>query len=376
VIGDIAEVCFQVQFEGRTHWYNRKELIAHQVVQVSEEECFRYSLLQGFDLALLKGGISALVSLLYPQQTTEQEQQSCFPNELLGQMDPHLINFFVRDRVGGIFNDPNGPPRLAAVISRDWESRGQFIFNSDQAQKLRDECRQKVDAILQKLEELDTGASMASTSDLTTEMVTEKEVELEVQVVKEVVRMPPAPVDAMKPWALKSLSSRLVQELPFFPASELSFHDIQLPFPECVSVSRNFCSCRPEGLLSVAHFALNWNDGTRTKTTILSLAEAVAVRRAAQRRFYDHTASSTVTFEIARISQDFKSNLSAASSESMLDWYGRLSCCRFIQGDIWMSYPDDLYLLRAFESSGFPLSDQAPSVQRERWFMQCLLSQV
>ena len=158
-------------------------------------------------------------------------------------------------------------------------------------QQLRENCREEVYKIIGKLQELEVGASSASNSDLSTEMVTEKEVELEVQVIKEVLRMPPAPVDSMRPWALRLLSSRQIHQLPFFTASELSFQDINLPFPECVSVSRNFCSCKPQGLMSVARFALNWNDGTHTRTTILSLAEAVAVRRAAQRQFYQTAGS-------------------------------------------------------------------------------------
>jgi hypothetical protein len=349
--------------------------MAHEVSQLSEEGGFRYSLLRGFDLALLKGGVSALDSLLHPEESIQQEEHARFPDELLGQIDQQLMHFFVRDRVGGIFNDPNGPPGLADVILSDWESRGRHIFHSDM-QQLEDDCRKEVDSILEKLQALETGASITSTSDLSTEMVTEKEVELEVQVVKEVARMPPAPVDTMNTWALKSLSSCHAEELPFFPASELSFHDINLPFPDSIFVSRNFCTCKPEGLLSVAHFALNWNNGTCIRTAILSLAEAVAVRRAAQRRLYDPAASGTSTYEILQISQECKSNLTTASRESFLDWCRRLSCCRFIQGDVWMSWPDDRFLLQAFESSGKPLCDVAPPARREKWFMQCLLSQV
>ncbi len=375
VLATLLKCLLQVQFEGNTRWYSREELMAHETSQLSEEGGFRYSLLRGFDLALLKGGVSALNSLLHPQESIEQEEHARFPDELLGQIDQQLMHFFVRDRVGGIFNDPNGPPGLADVILSDWESRGRHIFHSDM-QQLQDDCRKEVDSILEKLQALETGASITSTSDLSTEMVTEKEVELEVQVVKEVARMPPAPVDTMNTWALKSLSSCHAEELPFFPASELSFHDINLPFPDSIFVSRNFCTCKPEGLLSVAHFALNWNNGTCIRTAILSLAEAVAVRRAAQRRLYDPAASGTSTYEILHISQECKSNLTTASRESFLDWYRRLSCCRFIQGDVWMSWPDDRFLLQAFESSGKPLCDVAPPARREKWFMQCLLSQV
>jgi len=340
----------------------------------------RYSLLQGFDLSLLKEGLSALIALLNPEEATQPIEQNLFPEELFAKTDPRLIEFFVRGRVGGICSDPNGPPQLAEVIIRDWNARGQPVFDSDQMQEFEGKCREEVDNIVAKLKELELGASIASKStDLSTEMVTEKEVELEVQVVKEVVRMPPAPAGAFKTWQLKWLSSRHNQQMPFFPASELSFHDIKLPFPESVSVSSNFCSRKPEGLMSAAHFVLNWNEGARTRTTILSLAEAVAVRRAAQLQLYQsyQTAGSHfVAYEIANITQDCKSSLTIASRESIIDWHCRLSCCRFIQGDIWISWPDDLFLLQAFESSGIPLCDSASPASRETWFMQCLLSQV
>lgn len=337
----------------------------------------RYCLLQGFDLSLLKNGVSALSSLFHSPEATRPKEQPRFPDDVLGQTDTRLINllhFFVRDRVGGIANDPNGHPCLAATIAGDWDSRGTRVFESVQMQQLRENCREEVYKIIGKLQELEVGASSAS--NLSTEMVTEKEVELEVQVVKEVLRMPPAPVDTIRPWALKLLSSRQIHELPFFSASELSFQDTELPFPDCVSLSRNFCSCKPEGLISVAQFVLNWNDGTRTRTTILSLAEAVAVRRAAQRHFYETAGSDTITYEVAKISQNCKSNLSMASSDSMVDWYCRLSCCCFIQGDIWLSWPHEVFLLQAFELSGSPLCDTAPPAVREKWFMRLLLSQV
>ncbi len=336
----------------------------------------RYSLLRGFDLELLKGGLSALTHLLHPKESTEKEQHSRFPDELLGFIDPvkKLIQFFVRDRVGGIFDDPNGPPPLAEIIHTDWKRSKKLVFCSDQMQQFRVECKSDVHGIIEELRKLEIGASMTSTSDLSAEMVTEKEVEIEMQVVQEVVRKPPAPVDTKKSWKLQSLISSRFEELPFFPASDLSFHDICLPFPASIYVSRNFCPCKPEGLLSAAHFALNWNDGACTRTTILSLAEAVAVRRAAQLQLYSSAASGTVTYEIVRISQDCKSNMTVASrEETIFDWYRRLSCCRFIQGDIWMSWPDDFYLLQAFESSEQPLCE---AVRREKWFLQCLTSQV
>ncbi len=336
----------------------------------------RYSLLRGFNHELLKGGRDALISLLHPQESSDQEQQSRFPDEIFGHIDPakKLIQFFVRDRVGGIFDDPDGPPPLAEVIETDWKRSEKHVFCSDQMQQFRGECENNVYGILEELRKLEIGASMTSTSDLSAEMVTEKEVEMEMQVVQEVVRKPPAPVETMKSWKLKSLTSPCVEKLPFFPASELSFHDICLPFPASISVSRNFCQCKPEGLLSVARFALNWNDGACTRTTILSLAEAVAVRRATQLQLFGPEAFGTVTYEIVRISKNCKSNLTIASrEETVLDWYRRLSCCRFIQGDIWMSWPDDHYLLQAFESSEQPLCDAA---RREKWYLQCLLSQV
>ncbi len=365
----------QVKFEGETHWYSKKELMLfHAAVPIVQG--LRYCLLQGFDLSLLKEGVSAISSLFYSPNTSQPKEQSRFPDELLGQTDPRLINFFVRKRVGGIIDDPNGPSGLAATIAGDWDSRGQRIFECDEMQQLQEKCREEVYNIIGQLHHLEVGASVASKSDLSTEMVTEKEVELEVQVVKEVLRMPPAPVDTIKPWALTLLSSRQMHQLPFFPASELSFQDVKLPFPERVSVSRNFCSCKPEGLMSVAQFVLNWNDGTHIRTTILSLAEAVAVRRAAQRQFCQTGGTEVISYEIAKISQDCKSSITIASINSITDWYSRLNCCRFIQGDIWMSWPDDFFLLQALESSGSPLCDIATPAAREKWFMQCLLSQV
>jgi hypothetical protein len=343
-------------------------------------ECFdvvrTYSLLQGFDLSLLKEGVSALDILLDPQISTKINDQSCFPGDLLSQCDPSLIDFFVRDRVGGISSDPSGPPQLSAVIKQEWEHKSLPIFKSHCMQQLLPKCQEEVDGILQKLHEHELGASVVHESDLNTEMVNEKEIELEVQVVKEVVRMRPTPVEAFVPWRLKSLSYHATQELPFFPASHLSFQDVQLPFPECVSVSNNFCPSKPEGCISAVHFALNWIDGCCTRTTILSLAEAVAVRRAAQRQLYQASESSAV-YEVAKISNDCPSNLEViASSASVMNWSSRLSCCRFIQGDIWMGPPDDVVFLQALESSGNSLRDIAPPAVRQKWFMQCLLSQV
>ena len=338
----------------------------------------RYSLLQGFDLSLLKEGVASLTTLLDPQISSEIKDRSHFPDDLLSQCDPRLIEFFVRDRVGGISSDPSGPPQLSAVITQEWQHKSLPIFDSHCMQQHLSKCQEEVDSILQKLQEHELGASMAHESDLNTEMVNEKEVELEVQVVKEVVRMLPTPVEAFIPWRLKSLSSHTsdaTHELPFFPASQLSFQDTRLPFPECVTISKNFCHSKPEGCISAVHFALNWNDGCCTRTTILSLAEAVALRRAAQRQLHQ-TSASGVVYEIAKITGDCESNLLIASSASVMDWHGRLSCCRFIQGDIWMGPPDDVVLLQALESSGSPLRDIAPPADREKWFMQCLLSQV
>lgn len=353
-------------------------IISPQGETFFELNVVRYSLLQGFDLSLLKEGVSSLNILLDPQMSSQIKDESHFPDDLLSKCDPRLIEFFVRDRVGGISSDPSGPPQLSAVITQEWQHKSLPIFESHCMQQHLSKCQEEVDSILQKLQEHELGASMAHASDLNTEMVNEKEVELEVQVIKEVVRMLPTPVEAFIPWRLKSLSSHTrdaTHELPFFSASQLSFQDTRLPFPECVTVSKNFCHSKPEGRISAVHFALNWNDGCCTRTTILSLAEAVAVRRAAQRQLYQ-TSESGVVYEIAKITGDCESKLVIASSASVMNWHGRLSCCRFIQGDIWMGPPDDVVFLQALESSGRPLRDIAPPADREKWFVQCLLSQV
>jgi hypothetical protein len=368
-----------VQFEDKTHWYRWDQLVLVTSASATgvpdagtQNGQLRFSLLNGFDLSLLKKGLFHIASLLDLEEPTLQSKISDFP-DILAEVNPRIINFFVRDRVGGICNDPSGPPHLAEAIQRDWETRGQLIFDSDHMRHFQQECHTEVQQVVAKLQELVIGSSSTSNAELSTEMVTEKEVELEVQAVKEKVRMHPSPADAIKSWQLDWLNPRHMQRLPFFPASELSFHDITLPFPECMSVSSNFCSKKPEGTMSVAEFALNWSDGSRDRTTILSLAEAAAVRRAAQLKLHQPANPGMPSYEIVRITQGCKSRLTA---EGIIDWKRRLSCCRLIQGDIWMTWPDDCFLLEAFESSGTPCFESASPERRERWFMQCLLSQV
>jgi hypothetical protein len=371
----------QVQFGQNMHWYRWDELVLVSSASASgvpdagtQSGQLRFSLLNGFDLSLLKKGLSHLASLLDLKEPTLQSKISHFPRDMLAEVNPQIINFFVRDRVGGICNDPSGPPHLAEAIQRDWETRGQLIFDSDQMRHFqKHECHAEVQQVVVKLQELAIGSSSTSNAELSTEMVTEKEVELEVQAVKEVVRMHPSPANAIKSWELNWLNPRHIQRLPFFSASELSFHDITLPFPERVSVSSNFCSKKPEGAMSVAQFALNWSDGSCTRTTVLSLAEAAAVRRAAQLQLHQPANLGMSSYEIIRITQCCKSRLTA---ENIIDWKRRLSCCRLIQGDIWMTWPDDFFLLQAFESSSTPCFESASPERREQWFMQCLLSQV
>jgi hypothetical protein len=336
-------------------------------------EGLRYRLLKGFNLALLEDGLSSLDSLFNPEEDSMPIKKHHFPDELLGNTDSPFIDFFVHDRVGGIPDDPNGPPQLAEVIIHDWNSRSSGIFGSEDMKQHEDECCKQVYGIVEQLRVLEFGESIASKSDLSTEMVNEKETELEVQAVKEALHIRPALVNAAQLWALRDLGSQNVERLPFFPASKLSFDGIQLPFPECVSISRNFCSPDPKESMPAVHFALNWHDGTCFRTCIVSLAEAVTVRRAAQIQLDQASFLDTLQFEVVKICQGCKSGSFSDEPDS---WKRRLSCCRFIQGDIWMSWPDDKFLLQSWESTEIPLCDSVPPERREHWFSQCLLAQV
>jgi hypothetical protein len=336
-------------------------------------EGLRYSLLKGFDFSLLEKGLLSLHSFFNPEDDSMPIEKHHFPDELLGNTHSPFIDFFVHDRVGGILDDPNGPPQLAEVIIHEWKSRSSGIFGSEDMKQHEDECFKQVNDIVEQLRELEFGESIASKSDLSTEMVNEKEAELEVQAVKEALRIRPAPVNTAELWALRYLGSQHVERLPFFSASTLSFDGIQLPFPECVSISRNFCLPDPKESMPAVHFALNWYDGMCSRTCIISLAEAVTVRRAAHIQLDQASISDTLAFEVVKICEGCKSGSFSDGPDS---WNRRLSCCRFIQGDIWMSWPDDKFLLQAWESTEIRLCDSVPPERREHWFSQCLLAQV